>query len=279
MKEEKGKINNKVFISIEEEPYIMMMIYAHEFSPNECSGTGLAEKTVDRNGDVQFNITEVFLPKQRNTPVTTDIESDEANKINTQLVIDGKNTSHHILHWHSHVDMSVFESGTDHDNYDDMQTGKFSISVVVNKRYEIYGSVHLYDPLRIDVENIEIEVPEIDLDNYEVPKKLRKIIMKNVETVQAWEKENKRAPIVQPVKTYSTPDYGYSGFGYAVEIEPILRQLLIQAEKAGMLTLEYDAYNNISGYTTPEGETYDITTDKSYDWGKYNDSQQQFLYD
>lgn len=254
------QLTNKVTLEIEEEPYVMMMKYAHMFSPKECSGTGLATKKVNTDGSVNFTITEVFLPKQHNTGVTTDIAAGEINRINTQLVRDGKDTAQHIIHWHSHVDFGVYESGTDEQNYDEMQTGRFSLSLVVNKKYEVYGSFHLYDPVRIDVSNIEVEVPEIDMDNYDIPEELQKIIMENVDTVQAYEKETiKEYTYIHPVRS---SEYYECGLTYDKEMYSILEE----AEKAGRITIDYDAENgSIIGYINTEGEYY--TLDSVYQAG------------
>jgi hypothetical protein len=264
--EPKNEVTTDIKLTIEEEAYIEMMKYAHEFSPDECSGVGLVER-IDFNDDsVEFNVKKVFLPLQSNTGSTTDISDEELNKLNTQLVQDGEDTSLLKFHWHSHVDMSVFHSGTDDENYDDMKTGDYAVSLVVNKRYDMLGSVHLYDPLRINVLNIEVEPPDIDLDDKElkIPAALRKKIEENVQRVKDAEEEERKKNNVTIYrgntslcskchKTYfycscydSTPE---STFGNGLEVDRDLYALLEQGEKAGLIHLFYDDDNTtIVGY-------------------------------
>ncbi len=270
--EPKNEVKGDITLSIEEQPYIEMMQYAHEFSPNECSGVGLVEKVDFNDGSVIFNVTKVFLPLQHNTGASTDIEDDELNKLNTDLVNDGEDTSLLKFHWHSHVDMSVFHSGTDDENYDEMQTGDYAVSLVVNKNYDMLGSVHLYNPLRIDVLNIAVEPPpSIDLDEYVIPKDLRKKIEEAVARVA--EHEAKRPATVYsnwPVRHNNNNNGGicpkcqlsyfycdcndfYSSHGQSassgLSFDYDFLQLLRAGEEEGIITLFYDNDNyTVVGY-------------------------------
>ena len=44
MDKPRNEVKTDMKIIIDEEPYIHMMTYAHMFSPNECSGTGLVKR-------------------------------------------------------------------------------------------------------------------------------------------------------------------------------------------------------------------------------------------
>lgn len=274
MPQQKNEITTDVTITIDETPYLEMMQYAHEFSPNECSGVGLVERKEFYNGDVEFNVSKVFLPLQHNTPTTTDIEDEELNKLNTQLVQEGKDTRLLRFHWHSHVDMGVFHSGTDDSNYDDMRTGDFGISLVVNKRYEMLGSVHIYKPLRINVLNVEVAPPDIDLSEYKMPKALRKIIEANVARVKAHEDEQRaKSRVIHPVHSYGRKydyDYEYSrntgGFGEGLAYDRELYALLHEGEKQGLLTLvkDNDGYTIVGYMNNITEEVYELTSYLDY---------------
>jgi hypothetical protein len=269
----KNNITHDIELTIAEEPYIMMMSYAHEFSPNECSGVGLVEKT-NTNGDISFHVTRVFLPLQRNRPGTTDIPDSELNRINTELVQEGVDTRLHRFHWHSHVDMDVFHSYTDEENYDEMRTGEWAVSLVVNKKYKMLASVHIYDPIRINVLNIKVTPPEVDMDI--VPEELKKIIKKNAEKVIFWDNEQTKKEEI------SHKSYGYGwntnrkheissipSYGIGLEFDTILYNLLIQGEKAGLLELIYDNdLRTIVGYTNNNGTTYELSSYEDYSYYK-----------
>jgi hypothetical protein len=287
--EPKNEITTDIKLSIEEEPYIEMMKYAHEFSPDECSGVGLVERIDFNDGSVEFNVKKVFLPLQSNTPSTTDIDDEELNKLNTQLVADGEDTSLLRFHWHSHVDMSVFHSGTDDENYDDMRTGEYAVSLVVNKRYDMLGSVHLYDPLRINVLNIEVEPPDVDLDEYELPTALRKKIEDNVARVKEAEEEERkkkwgRTTVIGGNSLCSKCGCTYfyctcydgdgiggstptgSTYGCGLDYDTDLYALLVQGEKSGLLQLIYDDDQvTIVGYMNMRTKTcYELSSYEDY---------------
>lgn len=273
--ETKNEVKTDITLTIEEEAYVSMMKYAHMFSPDECSGTGLVERIDNHDGSVEFNVTKVYLPNQNNTAGTTDIEDEEMAKINTQVVIDGDDPVLHKFHWHSHVDMSVFHSGTDDENYNEMQTGDYAVSLVVNKKYDMLGSVHLYKPLRINVLNINVEPPEyVDLDDktYQIPNDLLKKLHKKVQAVKKWEIDN---PPVQNNYKYNQYNHGrnawgydddyYGGFGSGLAVDPDFEELLVQGELQGLIILLRDTSDTIVGYMNARTEdVYDLNS--SYDY-------------
>lgn len=276
----KNEVKTDIALTIEAEPYIEMMQYAHEFSPKECSGVGLVERIDYTDDSVVFNVKKVYLPLQKNTSVATDISDEELNKLNTQLVEDGEDTRLLKFHWHSHVDMSVFHSGTDTDNYDEMKTGDYAISLVVNKRYEMLGSVHLYEPLRINVLDVEVLPPEdIDLSEYVLPKDLRKKIEANVKKVQDYEEVEalKEVPTTYPTYAgsrswYDDDYYGYgngkysgTSYGIGLDHDKEFYTLLVQGEKAGLIRLLYDTDNvTITGYVN-------LSTNRCFELSSYEE--------
>lgn len=273
--EPKNEVKTDITLEIEEEAYVEMMKYAHMFSPKECSGSGLVERTDYTDGSVTFTVKKVYLPNQTNTGGTTEVHEDEVNKVNTQIVNDGDDTALHKFHWHSHVDMGVFHSGIDDSNYDDMQTGDYVVSLVVNKRYEMLGSIHLYSPLRINVLNIEVEPPLIDFADYEVPEELQKKLEAGVARVLAYEKaqaEKRRAKhkgrVITPYSPNWNQNYGQQSwedrgndFGLGLAYDPDLIALLRAGEKENIITLFEDSGKDIIGYMNNRTfEYYEISS-------------------
>jgi len=242
---EKNTIEHKVSMSIEAEPYAEMMAYAHKFSPDECSGVGLVERIDYTDNSIEFKITKVFLPNQYNTCTTTDIPDEELNRLNTELVMAGEETHKLKFHWHSHVDMDVFHSSTDDDNYDELKLGEYAVSLVVNKKGAMLGSVHLYEPLRISVCNIEVEIEEqeINLDTAKIDANVARV------------KENELALRKEHSTVYPAYSYGYGQDSWqddyimeGLAMDRDFEQLLVQGEKAGLITLYYDETYTIYGY-------------------------------
>jgi len=169
----------------------------------------------------------------------------------------------------------VFHSGTDDENYDELQTGDYAVSLVVNKKYEMLGSVHLYKPLRINVLNIEVNPPEfIDLDEYKLPKDLRKKIEANVERVKEYEAEQRKSKwagyggvtVHRGKDNWGTENYQDS-FGSGLEYDSDFYSLLIQGEKAGLIMLFYDRDNAkcIVGYQNMRtGECFELVSYEDY---------------
>jgi len=261
--EERYEVAHKVTLRIEPQPYIEMREYAKRFTPDECSGMGLVEREDNADGSVDFVIKEVFLPNQYNSGGRTDIPDEEMNKLNTELVIDGKDTSKLQFHWHSHVDFGVFHSGTDDENYDDLQTGDYLVSLVVNNAGDMLGSVHIYKPLRIDVCNIEVETPS----QWEVDDLLEEKLDTNVKRVKDAEPELRKKH-VRP--TLYQPMYGgtthHTGFGYDfLASDPDFEALLKAGEKEGIITLFYDTFQRIYGYMNNRtGDSYEICSEMDY---------------
>jgi hypothetical protein len=278
----KNEIKTDIELTIDNDAYIEMMRYAHLFSPNECSGTGLVKRVDYTDGSVAFNVIKVYLPDQVNTGVTTDIDDTEMAKVHTQVVLDGDDPALHKFHWHSHVDMSVFHSGTDSDNYNEMQTGDYAISLVVNKAYEMLASVHLYAPLRIDVLNIDVDAPDIDLDNYNIPKELRSKIEKNVARVTAYALKHTSKYTPYDWKKYRDTNCYGKGIGMYDDIyeqekygalaadaggvtDPSLVALLEAGEREGLIVLDKDFDGTITGYyNTTSDKYYSLSTEVEY---------------
>lgn len=81
------------------------------YCKDEVGWYGLVDET--QGGD--YIIAEIFVPEQKVSAATTDIESEAMGKLAAELEAAGKDSSK-LRYWgHSHVNMSVRPSGTDED--------------------------------------------------------------------------------------------------------------------------------------------------------------------
>jgi len=95
---------------------------------------------VDRVGS-DYLITEIFVPTQIVSGVTTDIEPEDHSALIMELLRDNKDVSK-LLYWgHSHVNMGVSPSGTDEEQLEEylsgMDTSEFFLRGIHNKRGDV----------------------------------------------------------------------------------------------------------------------------------------------
>lgn len=182
-------------------PEVLQELKAYvEHYKTEVSGCGLVEKYELNDKDVhyiEFRVTEIFLPsEQSNSAASTDIDSKVIHQIMTDLLSQNKDTSKLKFHWHSHADMSVFHSSTDEENYDELNNGEYLISMVLNRKGDMFTSVHFYEGLGIDIEGVELYTFMPDADE-KVADKIKKNIEKLDEHTKNvnpawWEIEDER---------------------------------------------------------------------------------------
>lgn len=97
----------RVFYAPEAHSKLWAAVY---LSPVEVGWLGL----VDRMGN-DYLITDIFVPKQQVSSVTTDIEPEDVAVLVETLVQEGHDPSKLRFWGHSHVSMDVTPSGTDED--------------------------------------------------------------------------------------------------------------------------------------------------------------------
>lgn len=224
---DKAEINHHLnTITIPLEVYKEMQYYIDEFD-TECSGLGLVERKIHQIGEGndqcfhnEFIINEIFLPNQTNTSVSTDIEDEFIHGIIHKLVEEGKPTESLRLHWHSHVDMAVYVSKTDQENYDELRPGDWGVQLILNKARDILARVDHYKPYRMTFEGIPVFIAVEDEDTAIAQ------WQGNVERVLEYEEANKvytPAPYKPPVHggpNYSNQAYDSSSL-YNQEESPI----------------------------------------------------------
>jgi hypothetical protein len=209
------------YITLSRELYAEMFEYVDAFSPKECSWCGLVEriehKFKDGDTQIEFNVSEIFFPNQKNTGGTTDIEADAVGELVTQLVTDGKDASQLRFHGHSHNTMAVFHSSTDEENYEDMKTGDFLVSFVLNTERHLFARIDYYKPFNITINAVPvyIDIPEPVLDterikdNIERVKKFDVYVPSTPTVVKGYKGKNYSS---QPY-LYDDDCYGYGNIG------------------------------------------------------------------
>ena len=69
------------------------------------------------------------------------------------------------LYWHSHGNLSVFWSAQDDSCIDGLANESFLVSIVVNKKHDVKCRVDFFQPVRLTVDDVPLEVrmPATDL--------------------------------------------------------------------------------------------------------------------
>lgn len=162
--------------------------YLVEVCKKEVGWLGLVDEL--SNGD--YLITEIFIPKQEVTSVTTEMEPEALAALTMQLLDEGKDPGK-LRYWgHSHVNMSVRPSLTDEEQIDEyLESADWFIRGIYNKDGD--SKVDIYDSrtnlIHLCVDNM-LNLPPID-------DKLKASIDASLET-----------NVVEPKPKYN---YGYGG--------------------------------------------------------------------
>lgn len=120
-------INNHVKVIIEK-PVYEKILYWVDKCKDEISGLG---KVVFEDG--AFVVKSAILVKQENTGADTEMDAQSVAKAMYEL----RNEPGHLnFWWHSHADMNVFWSSTDHDTIADFGKNGWCLAVVFNHRHE-----------------------------------------------------------------------------------------------------------------------------------------------
>ncbi len=141
-------------IYIKPEVYTEIMYHVRK-SDIEVSGVGRIERT----GDGTLCVTKVYLLKQENSAVTTDLDPESM----AQLMYETREDKGMLnFWWHSHVNMGTTWSGTDLDTMKEFGKNGFLLSTVFNKRAEMrsayyQGGSDFFPPCFIDDIETRIE--------------------------------------------------------------------------------------------------------------------------
>lgn len=129
-------------------------IYAYaDQCPQEISGFGRV--VISGNS---LRVTEVFIIDQEVTPAHTELTPDALyNAIQKEAAL-GKDTSDWMLWWHSHANFDAFLSSDDLSTIESLASSSPLVSMVVNKNHNTYLRVDIYQPLRLVVTDVVLEI-------------------------------------------------------------------------------------------------------------------------
>lgn len=199
------------YITIPQEVYYELMAYVEHYD-TEVSGCGMVERLVNVVGDndsriseVEYRVTEIFLPKeQKNSGASSNIDSNAVHSLMNELLRENKDTSKLKFHWHSHVNMGVFHSGTDEDNYNTLCSGEYLVSIVMNKKGDILGRIDVYDKARIVITNVPVYTYIPDVSDTTKDK-----IKRNTDLLDKFMEEHKSKEI-SVCGGYGSREYSYN---------------------------------------------------------------------
>jgi hypothetical protein len=138
-------------VHIAPEVYRKIMFWIDK-APGEVSGMG--KVTYDASKNV-FRVTEAYLLKQKNTGSSTELDATAI----CELLYDSRNSPGELrFWWHSHVNMPVFWSGTDHATIDELSRGGWILSTVFNKRREMLSSFCQVGPVKMFVNKLQTSI-------------------------------------------------------------------------------------------------------------------------
>lgn len=124
-------------------------------SSNEVSGLGTL--TLEEGGI--FRVTSALMLPQRNGAAHTDIEPEDVNK----LLFETRNEPGNLrFWWHSHVQMSVFWSGTDMDTIKKLGAHGWFLSTVFNQKNEMRSAYYSFDGLQTPFGNQSLFLDELE---------------------------------------------------------------------------------------------------------------------
>lgn len=145
---------------IDEQVYKKVMHWVNKAGNKEISGLGNIKI---ENGN--FKVISAILLPQKNGAATTDIEPEAVCK----AMYDLRNSEGELKWWwHSHVDMGVFWSGTDHSTIQSFGSGGWAVATVFNKKAEkktaFYSKDGKVTPIGIEPLFIDDIITEISGD-------------------------------------------------------------------------------------------------------------------
>jgi len=136
----------------------------------EVSGLGTVVFDKECNG---YRVTSIVIPEQEVGSAHTDLDDDAVAK----ALYESRNAEGELAFWwHSHVNMSVFWSHTDHKTMDDIGKNGLCVAVVFNKKEEMRGAI-VMSPAgmpSVKIDEVDIYVPPAyDFSTDEVLKELK----------------------------------------------------------------------------------------------------------
>jgi hypothetical protein len=122
-----------------------------KMAKGEVSGLGLVEELEDG-----FIVTQVFLPFQECGQAGTTIESESVARLMLEVEAQGHDSSKLKFWWHSHANMAVFWSDTDHKTIQKFRPRDYFLSAVFNKHGQAKTRIDYYQPFRITFQDVPL---------------------------------------------------------------------------------------------------------------------------
>jgi proteasome lid subunit RPN8/RPN11 len=135
-----------------------------KIAKGEMSLIGIVDEITNDDGIItRLNIREVFLPKQKNSGASTDIDDDSLHEIIHELIQRKNGDANKIRCWiHSHADMNCFWSNIDTGTIkkwapETVEYPTYVISLVVNKKKEYRLRLDVFMPAtKYTAESVEV---------------------------------------------------------------------------------------------------------------------------
>jgi hypothetical protein len=125
-------------------------------SSDECSGLGSV--LYDENKNI-LRVIDAFMLPQKNGAASTDIEAVDISKAQFEH-FKNKRPGELRWWWHSHVNMSVFWSGTDIATLKNLGAAGWYCATVFNKRREVKSAFVQGKPIRLLIEEVKTSLAE-----------------------------------------------------------------------------------------------------------------------
>lgn len=145
------KITPLPTVWISQEAYSKMFQYVLNTS-TEISGLGVVELI-----DKRLTITKVYLPRQKVSGSSTDLNTESVAQIVIELSNQGLENKL-LCWWHSHVNMPTFWSGTDEATIQLLTNNSFFVSIVVNKNFDMLTRIEIFNPMHISFDNVTTKI-------------------------------------------------------------------------------------------------------------------------
>ena len=175
----------------------------------EISGLGWTASDEEREAagvEEDFYILDLIVPEQDCTAVETKMREDAIiDEVDMVLRDQGIPLNRRNLWWHSHVNMGTSPSGTDENQIERFSSDLGLVSIITNKKGEMYTRVDVFKPVRQTFENCPVVVDQLDI----LPDGWAKDMVKEKVTEVQVTRERPN------VKKYVSPyqgSYGYGGY-------------------------------------------------------------------
>lgn len=141
----------KPTIYIEPRAFLKLKYYIRNAS-GEISGLGKVKKV---NGNMV--VYDMMIYDQVSSSAHTELDEDKLATLMLKMIEQGEDLSQYKLWFHSHGSMGVFWSGTDQNTIHQLSSS-WMISIVGNKKFEFLTRLDIYDPVRVEMDELPLQL-------------------------------------------------------------------------------------------------------------------------